>query len=84
MVPGWSICRLPFRLPWLLDSPAPAQQRRRRNGRAHSHFTTAVARKAFLGSNLLEEVKIHEQQSVRNRKDPAGGIIGWMTDSQPI
>ncbi len=40
MVPGWSICRLPFRLPCLLDSPAPAQQHRHLNGRAHPHFTT--------------------------------------------
>ncbi len=41
LVLGWSIRRLPFRLPCLLDSPAPAQQHRRLNGRAHPHFTTA-------------------------------------------
>jgi hypothetical protein len=26
VIPGWTICRLPFRLPCLPDSPAPAQQ----------------------------------------------------------
>jgi len=37
---GWSIRCLPFCLPRLFDPPAPAQQHRRRNGRAHPHFTT--------------------------------------------
>ena len=40
LVLGWSIRRLPFCLPCLFDPPAPAQQHRRHNGRAHPHFTT--------------------------------------------
>ena len=40
MVLGWSIRWLTFCLPFLLDSPDPTQQHRRRIGRAHPHFTT--------------------------------------------
>ena len=40
MTLGWSIRCLPFCLPCLLDPSTPAQQHRRRNGRAHPHFTT--------------------------------------------
>ncbi len=41
MVLGWSIRCLPFCLRYLFDPPAPDEQQRRRNGRAHPHFTTA-------------------------------------------
>ena len=37
---GWSIRCLSFRLPCFLDPSTPAQQHRRRNGRAHPHLTT--------------------------------------------
>ncbi len=40
VIPGWSICCIPFRLSCLLDPPAPGQQHRRRNGRAYPHFPT--------------------------------------------
>jgi len=40
LIPGWSICRLPFCLPCLLNPPARIQQHRRRNGCPHPHLTT--------------------------------------------